>query len=320
MKPAFFFKPHQHKGKAFLEALMAASYKKTRIVAKADFVLLDFLYSGLFSGVHGSGRLRREAALAIELGKPIFLYPHWCSPWLPHDLEVDPVACAAFFVHSAGYAKVLEMIGYPTPTEVVGWSYTDVRPFSPFAGEKPRVLFAPLHPVGGTLPQVERDINEHTFRTLVSLRQAGELASLTVRFYGDMGTNGIQRHQEVHYRQALLSGTTKDMDEADVVVSSGTYAHMAVALGKPTVMMGQDIRPHNSPRGGGQLAWVRNWELYRDFTRYPHSIEMGTSPSVAAATIRRACETNAAVEEWKASHIGEPFDPAYFVQRLESYL
>ncbi len=320
MKSAFFFKPHQHKGKAFLEALIVAGYRKTRIVSKADLVLLDFLYAGLFSGVHGNGWLRKEAALALELGKPIFLYPHFCSPWLPHDLEVDPVAAAAFFVHSPGYAKVLERIGYPTPAEVVGWSYTDVRPFSPFAGEKPRVLFAPLHPVGGTLPQVERDINEHTFRMLAALRQAGELSSLTVRFYGDMATNGLQRQRDVDFRSALLNGSTKDIEEADVVISSGTYAHMAVALGKPTVMMGQDIRPHNSPRGGGTLQWVRNWELYRDYARYPHSIEMSTDPSVVTETIRRACESSAPVEAWKADHIGQPFDPAHFVARMESYL
>lgn len=318
MKPHFFFKPHQHKGKAFLEALLAAGYRKTRVVAKADFVLLDFLYAGLFSGVHGNGWLRKEAAQAFELRKPIFLYPHFCSPWLPHDLEVDPVAAAAFFVHSPGYAKVLELIGYPTPAEVVGWSYTDVRPFSPFAGEKPRVLFAPLHPVGGTLPQVERDINEHTFRMLVALRQAGELSSLTVRFYGDMATNGLQRRGSVDFRAALLNGSTKEIEEADVVVSSGTYAHMAVALGKPTVMMGQDIRPHNSPRGGGTLQWVRNWELYRDYARYPHSIEMSSTEADALAAIR--CAGAEDVDAWRADHIGQQFDRAYFVERLKTYL
>ncbi|MBX3004571.1 MAG: hypothetical protein KF821_01940 [Anaerolineales bacterium] len=281
---------------------------------------MDFLYAGLFSGLNGNGMLRKEAAYAVEHGKPVFLYPHFCSPWLPHDLEVEPLAAAAFFCHSAGYAKVLEMIGYPTPTEVVGWSYSDVRPFAPFVGHKPRVLFAPLHPVGGTLPQVEREINEHVFRTLVALRTAGALAKLTVRFYGSLATNGLHRHSDVNYQEALLTGRTDDMERADVVVSAGTYAHMAVALGKPTVMMGQDIRPHNTPRGGGQMAWVRNWELYRDFARFPHSIEMSTGSSVAAETIKRACEGTASVEDWKANHIGHQFNPQHFISRLEAYL
>lgn len=314
----FFFTAHQHKGTAFIDALQSHGAKRVRRVEQADFVLVDFLYSGVFSGVNGRGKLRDEVIAAQKLSKPIFLYPHSYSAALPYDLEHRPIESRAFFVPAPGFAEVLQRISYPSRPVEVGWTYSDVSPFEPYTGEKPKVLFAPLHPVGGGLPDCEREINAHAFELLVKAKEAGEIESLLVRFYGDLAANGLRQVKGVQYHPALLNGSTKEIEAADVIVSAGTHAYMSVALGKPTLMLGQDIRPHNSPRGGGMLSWVKNWELYRELVSFPYSVEMTSSLDDLLATLATAATL--APAKWKENHIGRPFDPTRFTLQLEELL
>lgn len=318
MDATFFFKTHQHKGEAFLHALLRNGYERTRRTEKAGFVFLDFLFSGLFSGSGGRGNLRPEAKIAFEQKIPIFLYPHSFSAALPYDLEDERLPTKAFFVPSKGFAEILARLQYPSPAEIVGWSYSDVLPFQPFIGTKPRILFAPLHPVGGELVECEREINLRAFHLLIEALEQNKLGSLTVRYYDNLETNGLYRHPRVDYVPALLNGSTGDLAKADLVVSAGTFAYMAVAMGKPTILIGQDIRPHNSPRNGGELVWVKNWELYKDLIRFPFSIEIDTQLDGFLSTLMGAGVDEPA--DWKATHIGEPFSPDLFIRTLKRLL
>ncbi len=302
-----------------MRALKKDGRYRTQSVERAEFVLLDFLYQGLFSGV-SSDRLRPEAEAGFAKEKPVFLYPHSFSPVLPYDLESGrpPRDVDAFFVPSEGFAEVLRLINYPTQAiEVVGWSYSDIKPFRP-AGEKPNVVFAPLHPTNRSLPECEVEINKAAYKLLLQMLQAGEIASLTVRHYKTLEMNGLWEAPNVHYVNCLLNGSMSDAERSDVVVSAGTYAYMAVALGIPTVMMGQDICPHNSPQSDGELIYVLNWEAYRDFLRFPWSFETSTSLNDAVNVLRQASAEEPA--SWKRTFIGTPFDSQLFMERLEAQL
>lgn len=314
----FYVNEHQYKARPYIEALERAGYSPKIRTIRADFVLIDHEWIGLFAGYGVTWRT--QIVEADEKGLPVFIYPHSVRPNIPHDLTDKwyPKTTALFTI-AEGHKEVLRRIGYPHPVEVAGWAYTKIYPFrQKETNEKIAVLFAPIHPVGnGWLPDEERELNIKTYKLLLGLMDD---ISLTVRHIQSLETNGLWKDERVRFINGMFDGSTKDMERNDVIIGAFTYAHMAVALGHPLIMAGEGIRPHNTPRENGQLIYARNWEKYRDYMRYPHNVEDCKRPDDLRRLLVSALDGGKTVEDWKGRFIGEPFDGRRFVKTLEGYL
>jgi hypothetical protein len=307
---------HQHKAQPYINALLSSHHHIKRIPIKADCLLIDHEWAGLFAGLP-KVTWRKQILEAEQRGMPIFIYPHSVRPNIPHDLTDQYYQARALFTIAEGHKEVLRRIGYPNPIEVMGWPYTEIKPFRQRKSNgKIRVLFAPIHPVGnGYLPDAERELNAKTYKKLLGLT---DKIDLTVRHVQPLESSGLWFDERAKIIRGAMDGSTKQMNGADVIVAAFTFAYMAVALGHPLVMMGEGIKPHNSPRGVGKLIYARNWEKYKDYMKFPHNVEDCSSKTDLLDMLKRAMQ--APPDEWKERFIGQPFDGRRFVKTLEGYL
>ena len=155
----FVYTVHQGKERAYVKALQAAGYKAQTIERMhARFALFD-LDTNRRSQV-----LDRLHARNI----PVFIYPHAARPMVQWD-GLHPVwpHTRCTFVIAPGHIEVMQRFGYPIPMEVVGWTYCEIKPFEPVK-EVHKILFGPIHPSAtGWIADVDRDLNQRTFKHLV---------------------------------------------------------------------------------------------------------------------------------------------------------
>ena len=298
---------HQNKSRAYREALASAGYffMDRLLVNGLRFILAD---------ADWRESMMRDAA---ELNTPVFLYPHAARPMVQYDGCIEPHPVTAMFTHAEGGKRIMQKIGYPYPVEVTGWSYSEIRPFQP-VDEIGRILYAPIHPnANGWLSDVDKDLNRRTYERLFAFCEDWGV-ELSVRYIGswaENGLDGVLMADFVETHKGKKNNSSYDMETADVVVSHQTFAWIAVALGVPTVMMGEDVPPRSGNREDG-FCYVRHWDDYKDDLMFPLDI-LAEDP---ADVIGKACAGCSAVEDWKSRLIGEPFDGPKFVQTLESYL
>jgi len=298
---------HQNKSTAYREALAKAGYVFT------DRVLVQGLRFILTDADWREG-LMKDAA---ELHTPVFLYPHAARPMVQYDGCIEPKPVTAMFTQAPEGRRIMEKIGYPYPVEVTGWAYSEVRPFRPVEKVK-RVLFAPIHPnANGYLSKVDKDLNRKTYDRLYdACREMG--AELSVRYVDSLeacGLNGIPAGEFVELHKGKKNSSTYDIETADVVAAHQTFAYMSVAMGVPTVMMGEDVPPRTG-NSDASFRYVEHWDDYKTELMYPLDILKGAPVEV----ISRACAGYAEVEDWKERLIGRPFDGPEFVRKLEAYL
>jgi hypothetical protein len=253
---------------------------------------------------------------------PVFLYPHAARPMVLYDGPViprDDVAC--MFTQAEGGVELMKRIGYPCPVEAVGWALTEILPFKPSYQVK-NILFAPIHPnATGFLHDVDKDINVRAYEKLAQYcKEMG--AKLTVRFCRKIEDNGLKKQYNakedfVTWFQATTDVATKQIRDADLIVSHQTYAYMAVAIGKPVLMMGEEIPPRCGNRADG-FEFVKHWDDYKDYLMFPLDL-LNPSHSVEE-WVDIAAASDEPIKEWKKRFIGNPFDADLFVERLESYL
>lgn len=319
----FVCKTHQHKARAYINALRRAGYHQTYNVKKAVFLLIDHEWRGLLSGIDNY-EYRGQVKIADENNIPVFIYPHSVRPNIPFDLTDDfyPKTRALITI-AEGHKEILRRLNYPFPVEVCGWCYTEIKPFTEVIvkNRKINVLFAPMHPVGtGYLPDIDRELNSQTYATLLDLVNFGAI-NLSVRYTHKLDANGLWEDYRIKFIPAALNGSVEDMKYADVVVSAFTYAHMAVALGKPVIMVGEGVVPHNSPQRNGKLIYAKNWDLYKDYLRYPFNAEDVIGSHIAMSEmIKESLHKNKGVLDWKERFIGKPFDEDYFVKMIQNYV
>ena len=299
---------HQNKENAFRSALLSRGWHETQ------FKHSQFVTFGLFDGDW------REAMIDQMGGKPWFLYPHAARPMVQYDGCVEPRKdCRAMFVSAPAGVYLMQVIGYPCEVIEVGWSLCPIRPFQ--RKEKARnICFAPIHPNGNTfLADVDKQLNLDTYRRLVKYAEQHE-ATVTVRYCRDIKDNGLgkaitEQHPNVIWKQAFPDGSTEDIKNADVVVAHQTFAYMSVALGVPTVMIGEDVPPRSGNSEAG-FRYVTHFDAYRDYLMFPLDILQGDTENV----IQTACDGSDAVEDWKSRFIGKPFDGDRFVTAIEERL
>lgn len=298
---------HQNKAAAYKAALSRANYFFTERdnVQGVRFYLSD---------ADWRKTMMDEAA---SRHVPVFLYPHAARPMVIYDGCVEPQKVRCMFTQAPGGKELMEIIHYPYPVEVSGWAYSEIRPFRPVEKVE-RVLFAPIHPnANGWLSEVDKDLNRKTYRALYDWCQKTG-ASMSIRLIGtrqDSGLDSVPVGEFVEWHPGRKNNTTVDMEAADVVVSHQTFAWMAVALGKPTVMMGEDVPPRSGNSDAG-FCYVKHWDDYKDLLTFPLDILNGDPAEV----IETAAATDEPIKEWRDRFIGKPFDGPAFVEKLESYL
>ena len=301
---------HQNKENAFKTALLNRGWHETA------YRFSQWVTFGLFDGDWRHGTSGPDGMD----GKPWFLYPHAARPMIQYDGCVKPREdCRAMFVSAPAGVHLMQIIGYPCEVVEVGWSLCPIKAFQPRAKAE-RITFAPIHPNGnGWLSDVDKHLNREAYQRLAKYAETHE-ATVTVRYCHDIGFNGLgeamaEGHPNIIWKQASPDGSTDDITKADLVVSHQTFAYMAVALGVPTVMIGEDVPPRSGNSDAG-FCYVDHWDDYKDYMIYPLDILSENTEAV----IQTAISGSEAVEDWKRRFIGEPFRPDYFVDCIEERL
>ena len=213
----------------------------------------------------------------------------------------------ATLVTSKGHAEVMKRYGFPIPTHVIGWYLCPQKRWKPTKGTN--VLFAPIHPILGHIFMFPEDLaaNTRTYERLLEI----EDINLTVRHIGDLEVNGLWEAPGVRIYQGETDNNYDQIDNADVVISNGTMAYMAVARGKPVIMLNQltparepDIKTHE------RLESV-SIEKYEQYMRFPFDVE--NDPDLGTI-IRDACKREP--KQWRKRFIGEQFEPDKFCELI----
>lgn len=290
---------HQNKPLALVQALIDAGWQPTT-TPRCDLLLVDHCRA------EPRNRLIDECA---DHGGTILVYPHGARPFVDYDgLIVPDARVAAHLVQSPGAADVLASFGFPLPVHVTGWHFNPVRPAVRPARIR-TVLFAPAHPLGdGTLRDDRKQLNAAVFASLAAAARR-RAWRLVVHLYADAERNGIPRIPGVAYVPSGLDGATNLLETADLVVAEGTYAYLAVAAGRPTLMFGQDVRPCDD---AGERT-VDSWEAYAGLLRYP--LDMADGSADAMAELARAGTDQ--VADWRRRFIGQPFDAEAFATLVD---
>jgi len=295
MTGKFYFFAHQNKERALVDALLQAGWTETG-AKEADVIFADNDY----------GVIRAQLAGYYAHGKKIMIYPHGGRVSLFNDLpDSKPtpyIACQ--FVTAEGHKEVLQSFGYPHPVEVIGWYLCPLKPFEPKEQIR-NVLFAPIHPdADGTLSDVDKQVNRLAFDKLLPLHRQGVI-KLTVRFLRSLKENGLPPPVNgVIYIQGKPDQSIKEIDAADLVVSSQTFQYLAVARGASVIGMGENIAPHLGDKV------VQSWDKYKHLMMYPIDI-LDDFHSIGASDV--------SVANWRDRMVGEAFDGGKFVEMVEKY-
>lgn len=294
---------HDHQGKgAHLAQLLISTGMWIQVGGgQADLLLID----------HDVPGWHREIIKAHKFtGGKVVMYPHGAMPIVSWDGMFPPSELVDLTLTPAwGQAEVLRRYGYPGAVEVLGWSLCEVLPFEPVKKIR-TVLFAPVHPTGGQLHPAMMAENRAAFEQLLGLD-----VTLIVRHVDrDVKRSGLVRvdRPQVIYQASDMSleGALAAIRLADVVVARGTLAYLAVALGKPVVFFGQNVRPWD--RIGDQYVYAQHWEAYRELVHFPFDLADGE----AGAVLQESAASGAAVAGWKERFIGEPVNGFVFAEGM----
>ncbi len=254
------------------------------------------------------GQLRRAHSAGVC---KFFVYPHTARPSLINAMYPTWEHTTAQFVATKYHADVLRAYQYAKPIESVGWMLSDVRPFTPRPNFR-RVCFAPIHPRNAP---VDRAANARAFEMLYQSVRRDEI-DLTVRYIGDIGSNGLRHLPSVNYVNVKFDNAAIELNEYDVIVGHQTIAWIAVALGIPCVMFAEDM-PTHFRQGVDTYIDVPHWAELSPLFRYPLDL---FDHATAMSALSTAILYNEDVSVWRERMIGAPFSADGFVKTLEAYL
>lgn len=273
---------YQNKHLGLLAAIERSGHRV--VVDRADVVLLD----------HDGPEFYRNYVEAFhQAGIKILIYPHGACSQVAWD-GIYPVSneIYGYLAFSDGHARIMDVYGYPKPIANTGWHWCGQVPYHE-PGRVERVLFAPIHPLGdGQLRGDQAKANQDAMTDILNNFSPDVVL---VRYIGSLGDNGLETVAGVNYRAGRMDNSTGDIDAADIVVSYGTPAYLAVARGKPTVFINQDIHP--AIEQDGYTIKAKHWHYYRDDLRYPVS-------KIADLGKDRQAE-----QEWRDLFIGPQITP-----------
>ena len=275
----FTFHDHHLKSYPLQDALIDQGAEL--VFTSADLMLVDH---------DGTGYYHDFINQLCGMDTRVVLYPHGADAFPAWDgvYEPHPRTVAALVVGS-GQKEAMEAYGYPNTVHKIGWFWCEQKPFQPAKDMK--ILFAPVHALAnGYINPDMMGRNKGVYSLLLSRE-----VDLKVRYVGDLRRCGIYPAYGVEYSLARFETMLSDIDEADVVVAQGTFAHLAIARGKPTFMF-DDGECYEDQ--GRQAA---NWELYGEATRYPLQF--------FGCDMESNVSDESMIADWKSRFIGEPMKP-----------
>lgn len=289
---------HQNKSEPLRLALESQGIECTDERFAADVLLIDTDFP--------VWQYRQIIDWHKERGAKIVLYPHGANPNIVWDGLYEPYyQVDACLVPAEGHKDIMQRYGYPKPIHVCGWFLSDVNPMRNPAGK--RVLFAPIHPNGaGLLGTVEKSWNVQIWESLLAIPGL----DLTVRYLGSLAANGLTIEPNITYIAGRYDGSTSDIDKADVVVASGTYAYLALAKGVPTVgfFTGLDDEHPRKPD---------HWDDYCHDLAFPLDAGAGNMPGLMTQAFCGEIETT---DEWRKRMIGKKLDAEKLVKILKEII
>lgn len=270
---------HQNKHLGLTAAIERTAHRV--VISEPDVLLID----------HDGPEWYADIIAAYgRAGIPSLVYPHGATSQVAWD-GIYPVSndVLGYLAFSEGHAEVMRRYGYPKPVHVTGWHWCEQRSYQ-MPPVISRVLFAPIHPLNDySIRAVQAEANRRAMHDILSHVPP---QAVTVRHIGKLEGSGLERVEGVTYVWGRADNSTDDIDRADVVVSAGTFAYLAIARGKPTVIINQHIHP--AIEQDGHTVKAMHWHYYRDYLHYPVSYfnQLGAS-----------------VEEWRDRMIGPQITP-----------
>ena len=296
---------NDHQGKA--KMLTNALYARGHTIVDRDYVPAHALLIDLDVPVSFYEQCVEKQ---VQAGATVMLYQHGAFPVLVWDgLHPASDRVTAYLVQNEGTRQVGEMYNLPHKQHVIGWHYCPMLPYIEPTEFPKRILFAPWHPLqsGFVHPDRQRK-NAQMFEELLKL----DGVQLIVRMIGSDVMNGIPQDEPgVEYIFARPDNSYADIDAADLVVSPvGTFPLLALARGKPTVMYGMDLRPHDGDRETN-VKYVHTWPKYREYMHYPyHWPDRGLAELIEMTRICPAWYIH--------TFVGDPLDGEKFVDLFEN--
>jgi len=288
---------HQDKGRALARAISSQGHNV--VPTNPDLLLID----------HDGPEYYRSIINHVEpLGVPVWLYSHGAMSCMAWDgwWESHPHT-GGYLAVGEGNKEIMTRYGYDREVRVIGWYWCGQMPQTQTTPH--RVLFAPIHPLGNGFMRPEaREANRRAYAELLE-----QNIMLTVRHIGSLGANGLWPVPGVRYEQGRPDNSIVSIDKADVVVSWGTFAFLAIARGRPTVMYGQDVVPGDG-HNADDMRYVQSWSKYRDILRYPLEL-FDSGPT--ADILKAAAAGQIDITDWRARFIGEQLNPEKLCKILE---
>lgn len=254
----------------------------------ADILLIDHdvtpYYRNIIDAYHGHGA-------------KVLLYPHGATAHLAWDgVWPECSKVSGFLAMSEGQRLVMQKYGFTKPVHVTDWHWCEIKPFEGAVGNN--VLFAPIHALSnGFIHPDIKHLNTLVFETLCKMS-----VNLKVRYVGELEHCGIDPNvNNVHYKKGGADNSIGDIDKADYVVSFGTFAYLAVARGKPTIMYRQDI-PYFDGHAAAEIREAEHWHNYEDYMRYPLDIP-------AEEDLFMLANKEHIIKTWRRLHIGDQMKP-----------
>jgi hypothetical protein len=123
-----------------------------------------------------------------------------------------------------------------------------------------------------------------------------------------MEDNGLWPAYGVEFSRAHIDTMLPDIEDADIVISCGTFARLAIAMGKPTIMYDGDLVYMD-----GHRRPAMTWDKYKDLIYYPYQLfHNGKFHGIDIECL----ETEAGILDWKYLFIGEKFTDEIFCDTL----
>ncbi len=291
------------KGAYLQQRLVEAGHEITEMVEGTDLLLVDCDWSWAHPRPAIIDAVEAEGGLVAQ-------YPHGGQPVVQayDGLATPDPRVRLRLEHGPGSIELARMYGGMEEVErldqaATGWLFSPTREFEP-GREIRNVLFAPMHPnIEGLKGGMNGHVDPAPAANAPAYRQLIESGyDVTVSLVGPYFASGLFPHPRV----TVVSNTEMSfqqsfqlVEQADAVVGEGTMAALAVALGKPTVMLGQ--MPY-ADFIDGHYQEADHAARDFDYVRYPLDLADASLGELLEQAIH---DEDGVVAEWRARFIGD---------------
>lgn len=294
---------------AFHEALHSAKWTEVTSWKRADLCLFD-------SDVPEMRQHRIDEAL--KNGSKVVLYPHAAHPPYWYDCRgFPPHPGVHLLLYSApAHDYFLRTVGDTRPRQEIGWSYCEFEKFRP-KQKLETILFAPKHAnATGFLAAIDQNNNRSAFYALLNFCRKWKV-KLFVRYLGNLSDCNVPKEEDVHYFKGAADLSTLQLDQADLVVAKETFLYLAAARSKPALGFGEAVAPHYG-YDPDAMTFAGNWIEYALPMMYPYDLLTLDNDQMYGIFYELLREEQPWLTNWKADHLGFPFQPKRFLELMES--